>query len=145
MQIEFYPIDTIKDDELTFAVICAIYLGKWIYVRHKERNTWEIPGGHREQGESIVATAERELFEETGATKYSLTPICDYSGDNLVNKQFGRLFLAKVSELGPLPHSEIGELSLFDTLPENLTHAEIQPYLLDKTVEFLKMGEFIVD
>ncbi|MFO1444051.1 NUDIX domain-containing protein [Bacillus sp. Bva_UNVM-123] len=145
MQIEFYPIGTIKEDELTFAVICAIYQGKWIYVRHKERNSWEIPGGHREQGESIVATAERELFEETGATKYKLTPICDYSVDNLVNKQFGRLFLAKVSELGPLPHSEIGELSLFDALPENLTHAEIQPYLLEKTVEFLKMGEFIVD
>ena len=28
-------------------------MGKWVFCRHKERNTWEIPGGHREMGEAI--------------------------------------------------------------------------------------------
>ncbi len=138
MKIDFYEIGTVEDSELKFAVISAIYQGKWVYVRHRERKSWEIPGGHRERGESITAAAKRELFEETGAKTFELTPICDYSADNLVNKQFGRLFIANIIEIGELPNSEIGELRLSDKLPENLTHSEIQPHLYEKTLEFLK-------
>jgi 8-oxo-dGTP diphosphatase len=32
--------------------------GQWLYVRHKERQTWEIPGGHREENENINDTAK---------------------------------------------------------------------------------------
>jgi len=41
----------------------AKYQGKLLLVRHKYRSSWEIPGGHREQGEKIDAAARRELFE----------------------------------------------------------------------------------
>lgn len=35
-------------------------------------------GGHRESGEDIFSTANRELMEETGATNFTIKPICVY-------------------------------------------------------------------
>ncbi|OOM76445.1 hypothetical protein CLPUN_26770 [Clostridium puniceum] len=29
--------------KLEFAVISAFFQGKWIFVKHKKRDTWEIP------------------------------------------------------------------------------------------------------
>ena len=69
MQLDFYEIGTINEKELRFAVISAVYQNKWVYVRHKERKTWEIPGGHRDLGEDIMKTAKRELFEEPNLGK----------------------------------------------------------------------------
>lgn len=75
MKIEFTEIGQVDDKELKFAVICAFFKGKWIFVKHKKRDTWEIPGGHREIGEDINDAAKRELFEESGAIDFELTPI----------------------------------------------------------------------
>lgn len=138
MKIQFYHLGILNEAELTFAVTSAIYKGKWLYVRHKERNTWEIPGGHREHGESIMATAERELFEETGCTMADIVPICDYSMDDSVRKIFGRLYFANVKKMGQLPISEIEEVSLFDQLPDQLTYIESQPKIYEKTLRFIK-------
>jgi 8-oxo-dGTP diphosphatase len=138
MKIEFSDIGAVSDRELKFAVISTMYKGKWLYVKHKDRNSWEIPGGHREPGEIIDETAKRELFEETGCNEVDLVPICDYSMDDSVNKIFGRLFFARIKEIGQLPISEVGEVKLFDNLPKNLTYLEIQPKLFKKTLSFLK-------
>ncbi|MED4019184.1 hypothetical protein [Sutcliffiella cohnii] len=121
MKIEFSNIGAVSDRELKFAVISAMYKGKWLYVKHKDRNSWEIPGGHREPGEIIY---------ETGCKEVDLVPICDYSLDDSVNKIFGRLFFARVKE--------IGQVKLFDNLPKNLTYLEIQPKLFKKTLAFIK-------
>lgn len=58
INVTFFKTNKIEASKLKFAVIAARYQDKWIFCRHKERNTWEIPGGHREENESI---------EETGA------------------------------------------------------------------------------
>ena len=76
-KVNFY--DSINDSMLKFAVIIARHNGKWVFCKHKERNTWEAPGGHREDGEDILETAKRELYEETGAITFDITPICIYS------------------------------------------------------------------
>ena len=81
LKVNFYELNTIEDNKLLFAVIMAKYNGHWIYVRHKERQMWEIPGGHREINENINDTASRELFEETGAKLFNITPVCIYSVD----------------------------------------------------------------
>ncbi|MGE7926045.1 NUDIX hydrolase [Viridibacillus arvi] len=138
MKIQFYDIGSVNEMDLKFAVISAIYKGKWLYVRNKERKSWEIPGGHREPGELIIETAKRELFEETGCKIVDLVPICDYSMDDSVCKVFGRLYFAKVKEIGQLPISEIDEVKLFDNLPNNLTYLEIQPKLFEKTLTFIE-------
>ncbi len=58
--------DTDLEDILTYVVIGTRYLDKWVFVRHKLRRTWEIPGGHIEEDETPLEAAQRELQEETG-------------------------------------------------------------------------------
>lgn len=136
MNVEFPA--SVKDSELKYAVILAKYNGKYVFVKHRERETLEMPGGHREQGENIAQTAARELYEETGAVKYSLRQICPYSVTD-----FGMLFYAEIAELGDLPPSEIERVVLLDKPPQELsgwTYPEIQPKLLEKIESELKKG-----
>jgi 8-oxo-dGTP diphosphatase len=142
VKVNFYELNTIEDNKLLFAVIMTKFNGQWLYVRHKDRNAWEIPGGHREENENINDTASRELFEETGAKKFKLTPICTYSveRDKSVDytESFGQLFYSEVETLDNLLHFEISEIKLFDEIPDNLTYPLIQPFLHNKVLEFLK-------
>lgn len=132
LKIDFYDVGNVDNMALKFAVIVTMFQDKWIFVRHKDRNTWEIPGGHRETGEKIDETAKRELFEETGAKKFYIKSICDYSVTRNKITTYGRLYFCQVKELDILPNFEIKEIRLFDKLPENLTYSEIQPYLFEK-------------
>ena len=68
MEVKFY--EDVKDELLRFAVVIAKHDGKWVLCKHKERETLECPGGHRETGELILETAKRELMEETGDKAY---------------------------------------------------------------------------
>lgn len=137
LKVNSYDLENIEDCNLKFAVIAAQFNGKWIFVKHKERTTWEIPGGHWEAGENINDTASRELFEETGAKDFELYPICIYSVERDGEESFGQLFYAKIKLLGELPDSEIGEVKLFDEIPDNLTYPLIYPSLFKRTKEFL--------
>ena len=62
VEVKFY--DNVADEFLKFAVIISKTDNKWVFCKHKERETYEMPGGHREPGESILETAKRELQEE---------------------------------------------------------------------------------
>ena len=75
--VRFY--DHVEDALLKFAVIIARTGGNWVFCKHRERDTYELPGGHREAGESILEAARRELYEETGALRFSMEPVCVYS------------------------------------------------------------------
>jgi 8-oxo-dGTP diphosphatase len=44
----------IEDSLLKFAVIVSKSQGKWVFYKHKDRSTYECPGGHREAGEDIL-------------------------------------------------------------------------------------------
>lgn len=142
LKVNFYELNTIEDNKLKFAVIMTKFNGQWLYVKHKDRSTWEIPGGHREENESINAAASRELFEETGATKFKLNPICVYSveRDENINytDSFGQLFYAEVQTLDNELHYEVSEIKLFHHMSDNLTYPLVQPFLYKKTLEFLK-------
>jgi 8-oxo-dGTP diphosphatase len=138
MKTEFYGLGGINNERLDFAVICAAYKGKWIFVRHRDRNTWEIPGGHREEDEDINATAARELYEETGATDYDMEAVCDYSVTRDGKTTFGRVFHARVRKIGSLPETEIGEVIFLKDMPDSLTYPEIQPLLYKRVLEHLK-------
>ena len=144
IKIDFYNINDIEDYLLKFAVIAAKYEDKWIYCRHKERHTYEIPGGHRELGEVILDTAKRELYEETGAIEYNLSPICAYSvsRDDAVRDNvpsYGLLCYAEVIKLDTLPADmEMAEITFWDDLPEKLTYPHIQPSLYQKVKEYLE-------
>lgn len=136
IEVDFYEFDEIKDCLLKYAVILSRYKGKWLYCKHKERDTWELPGGRREVGEKIIQTAKRELYEETGALDYTLSPICLYSVTKDGIKTFGYLCYANIKELGKLPAKEIEKIEFFSETPDSLTYPEIQPKLLEKVKKF---------
>lgn len=130
-QVRFY--DTVEDALLKFAVIITKCAGKWVFCKHKNRTTYEVPGGHREAGESIEETARRELYEETGATEYEIKPVCVYSVQKDSGQEtFGMLYYAEVTSFEEELHSEIERIIFTETLVENWTYPEIQPKLLEE-------------
>ena len=133
-EVKFY--DSVDDSLLKYAVIISKKDNRWVFCKHKERDTYEIPGGHREPGEDIINTAKRELYEETGAIKYSINPICVYSvtaPDNFNGVEtFGGLYYADIEELEAELHSEIEKVYLLDELPDKWTYPLIQPKLLEE-------------
>lgn len=134
MMVNFY--DQVDDSLLKFAVVITKYNDKYVFCKHKERCTLEIPGGHREKGESIDVTARRELTEETGAIKYDMKPICVYSviaADNFNGEEtFGMLYFADVKEFEKELHCEIEKIVISDELPEKWTYPLIQPRLMEE-------------
>ena len=123
---------------LKFAVIIAKTNGKWIFCKHKERNTYELPGGHREYSESILETAKRELNEETGAVDFDIKPICVYSvkgktrvSENDDEESYGMLFIANILSFEEI-HSEIEKIIICDNLIDKWTYPSIQPKLIQE-------------
>lgn len=136
IEVKFY--DQVSDELLKFAVIISKTNGSWVFCKHKERDTYEIPGGHRENNETILETAKRELNEETGALDFSVHPICVYSvtGKNKVNETgeetYGMLFFADIKTFENELHSEMEKVLITDTLVENWTYPLIQPKLIEE-------------
>lgn len=136
MKVNFY--DNIDDALLKFAVIISKHDGKWVFCKHRERKTYEVPGGHREENETILETAKRELYEETGALDFSIFPVCVYSvtGKNKVNESgeetYGMLFFADIKIFENELHSEMEKVLITDTLVDNWTYPLIQPKLVEE-------------
>lgn len=130
LKINTYAISD-NNSNLKYVVIGAKYKNQWIFVRHRERETLEIPGGHIEPGEMPDDAASRELREETGAEIFSIKPIADYSVEKDAKITFGRLYFADIQVPGKLPDSEIAETILLDQLPPDLTYPLIQPILFE--------------
>lgn len=136
MKVNFY--EHVEDQLLRFAVIIALHKGKWVLCKHRERDTYELPGGHRETGEQIRDTARRELQEETGAREFSIHPVCVYSviGKNRVNQSgeecYGMLYAADIEIFQGELHSEMEQVLVSADLPTNWTYPDIQPLLVEE-------------
>lgn len=134
MEVKFY--EDVEDELLKFAVIISRSQGKWVFCKHKERDTYEVPGGRREENETILETAKRELREETGAVDFSIKKICVYSviGKTRVNEtgeeSYGMLYYAEIEKFDKELHSEIEKIVLLDELPADWTYPLIQPLLI---------------
>jgi 8-oxo-dGTP diphosphatase len=127
----------VEENQIKFAVIVARYQNQWLFCRHKERTTWEIPGGHREPGEAPIHTAHRELFEETGAVDADISIVGVYK-----LRDYGLLCYAEVHELKSIPEeSEIAMVKAFDSIPENLTYGGIHEQLFHWVQEWLQDNE----
>ena len=132
-EVRFY--ETAEDSLVKFAVILARSKGKWVFCKHRERTTLEVPGGHREPGETVDEAAARELREETGAKEFTIRPVCIYSvvRDD-AEESFGGLYAAEIKSFEEI-HSEIEEIVLTDDPPKgNWTYPEIQPELFEEAV-----------
>jgi len=117
---------------LKYAVILAKRGEDWVFCKHRERETWEIPGGHREPGEDILSAAKRELYEETGAVEFEIQPVCVYGVVSGEEETLGMLYYAEIIRLEEELHSEIERIGFFKHLPEHWTYPLIQPKLLEE-------------
>jgi len=129
LQVELLPFESLGDDALTYVIIGARCKGQWVFVRHRERCSWDIPAGHIERGETPGQAAGRELREETGAREFSLDGVCDYRVHEAGQTGAGRLYLAFIEgPMAPLEH-EIVAIRLDEELPDILTYPKVQQVL----------------
>ncbi|GHU61238.1 hypothetical protein FACS189418_0550 [Clostridia bacterium] len=149
-EVQFYDLEKIEESFLSFAVICAQYQHQWILCKNAEKSTYEFPGGCREVDESIMDTANRELYEETGAIDFTLTPIGVFSvqknelqGSSKL--KYGIFFYGKVDKIGELPDYEIKEICFRDDFPIEWTYPNIQAILIDQLNLFLKKSRLKIE
>ena len=120
-----------------FVVVFARYGGKWLFCRAKTRDVYETAGGRIEPGETPIQAAKRELFEETGAAKFDITPAFDYIVRHPQQYSAVQVFYADIYELGDMPDYEMAEIGLFDRLPEGLRFPNITPVLFSRMLDWV--------
>ena len=126
-------------------VVFTRYEGKWLYCRHKNRNVFEAIGGRIDYGETPLECAKRELYEETGATKFFIHPAFDYVLYTNMGFANGQVFYADIKELGELPSNfEMAEIKGFQTLPENTRFPQSHSVLYERIDKWLVLEKIKV-
>ncbi|WP_240420801.1 NUDIX domain-containing protein [Paenibacillus periandrae] len=134
-------------DEANCVLIFAFYKGKLVLVKHHCRG-WELPGGNREEGESVTQTVIREMYEETGGELDSIERIGQYLIFEEARLVFVKnIYISKVSVLRELPSGfETNGVMLLDTIPKQLEFMNdptFSPLMKDNV--FLIVSEWIKD
>lgn len=122
-----------EPEKLTHVVIVARYQDTFVFCKHKDRTTYELPGGHIEINETAIEAAKRKLKEETGAISFSLKFVCFYEFD-----VYGAVYYADIKELGSLKY-EIEELSFLDYMPAQLTYPAIEPRIFNYVIQHVQI------
>ena len=134
-ELKFFDLGYCDEAEYTRVICVCRYKDKFLFSYNKKRDGWEIPGGHIEDGESWLDAAKREMYEETGATKIKVTPICVYKIST-----FGILCYCEILELSDLPKEyEMSDIILSDDLPDKLTFPDAFSAYFNKVRETMKL------
>jgi len=137
VRISFHEPDYQPAVGITYSVIGGRYGGRWVWVRHRGKLTWEMPAGHIEKGETPEEAAARELAEETGAVKFDLHCIATYSVEEQGVTGYGRLYFAEIEKIEDFSdRQEIEEVMFSAGLPPRLTYPVIQPVLFSRVVRY---------
>ena len=132
-EIQLFDLGYCDEKEYTRVVCVCKYKEKYVFSFNRKRNGWEIPGGHIEEGETWEEAAKREMYEETGATKVMITPVCVYKIST-----FSLLCFGEILEIGKLPEEyEMSKIMFSDELPENLTFPDTCKVLFERVKKYL--------
>lgn len=98
-------------------LIFPFYEGKLLFTIHTIRGI-ELPGGKVEPGETSMAAAVREMYEETGCTLSAIEKIGQYVVDHTLVKD---IYVARVeAKVAEIREGTVGGTVMFDTIPENV-------------------------
>jgi len=113
--VEHYPAKSF--DELDTSLVKKIHAvcymdGKVVLVNHPEWNIWGIPGGTREDGESVFDTLHREIQEETNCCVEKVAPL---SYDKVIHPDdntysYRLYFFCKVSKIDEFHSDTAGNI-----------------------------------
>jgi len=101
---------------------------EWLMVRNKFRS-WEFPGGHKENDETVYETAEREAFEEAGVDIKNMKYVGYYQ---LSCGHTTLIVTAEVETFHEIPTDfETAECKFVTEFPESLSFSDaIYPWLI---------------
>lgn len=113
-----------------------------------EQYAWEIPEGGAPKGSSPLASAQRELLEETGITARRWTPLLELHTSNSVTDEYGVAYIAQDLSFGDAEPEETEDLSIrrlpFSEVVEMVMKGDITDSLsmvaILKTNEWLRRG-----
>jgi len=117
IQIPESDVDPTTYGPLRFTFIAIRHPRGFLLVRHRARQTWELPGGHIEDGESSRDCAVRELFEETGQRVEPLEfkAVLSLLDTGRGISFFSMLYSGQVTSLAPFDgNDEIERTTLWD-------------------------------
>ncbi|MBO8162288.1 MAG: NUDIX domain-containing protein [Brevibacillus sp.] len=145
------PVSLTFDEEIyrrrpaQHVLIFPFYNGKLLFTVHTERGI-ELPGGKVEPGETSIAAAVRETYEETGCTLSAIEKIGQYVVDGTLVKD---IYVAKVEDkVAEMRGGTVGGTVLFDEIPEDVRgNPRFSPFLYDDlyplTLSYLRSHNLI--
>ncbi|UFJ41947.1 NUDIX domain-containing protein [Brevibacillus humidisoli] len=117
------PVSLTFDEEIyrqrpaQHVLIFPFHNGKLLFTVHTLRGI-ELPGGKVEPGETSMAAAVRETYEETGCTLTAIEKIGQYVVDHTLVKD---IFVARVEEkVAEMREGTVGGTVMFDEIPEDV-------------------------
>jgi 8-oxo-dGTP diphosphatase len=123
-------------------LILPFYHGQLVFARQRERGI-ELPGGKVEKGETPLAAAVRETYEEIGASLSEIRLIGQYIVDLPNGRMVKAIYTALVDQLHPIPFDTdtLGPV-IFESIPIDVKeNPEFSPYMKDevypRTLEYL--------
>ncbi len=138
LKVDFHPPDYYPECGFTYVIIGARYLNKWVFIKHKQRRSYELPAGHIHEEEDTDTAASRELEEETGAKKYKIVCVSTYTVSENSKLRAGRLFYAEIEAMGgERDDKEIDEVILSDYLPAVRSFHHVQRALFNYLQKYL--------
>jgi len=143
--IDLDYFDNIPDELKLKAHAVCLYNGKMLLVNHPEWDIWSIPGGTREEKETIEETLKREILEEANCKVVDFRPIACHkiiSPDG--NKFHYRLqYLCNVIPLGDFEKDTAGNINKITWIEPNkfedfIENKEFKKLVIRRAMEVLK-------